>query len=118
VYVLLDDSASGDVAIGAAFGADDSADDLRFPREVMRGILSRGSEAFVLSHDEVMDALDQSDIPVTRAPAPVAVAPLALHGNRVGCILAAPPAEGEGFDEVRLRLLAGMAHQAALLIRG
>jgi len=118
VYVLLDDAASGDVVIGAAYGADDSADGLRFPGHLMREILGRDSEAFLLSHDEVMDALDRSGIQVTRTPVPVAVAPLALHGNRVGCILAAAPGSDAVFDDLQLRLLAGMAHQAALLIRG
>jgi diguanylate cyclase (GGDEF)-like protein len=118
VYVLLEDAASGDVVIGAAYGVDGSAGELRFPGDLMREILDRGSEAFVLSHYEVRDALSRSGIPVTRVPVPVAVAPLALHGSRVGCILAPAPEGADGFDDVRLRLLAGMAHQAALLIRG
>jgi len=117
-YVLLDDAASGDVLVGAAYGVDDSARELRFPGDLMRGILPRDEESFVLGHDEVMDALGRAGIPVTRTPAQLAVAPLALSGNRVGCIIAAGSSSEHEFDEIDLRLLAGMAHQAALLIRG
>jgi diguanylate cyclase (GGDEF)-like protein len=117
-YVLLDDAASGDVLVGAAYGVDDSARELRFPGDLMRGILTRDEESFVLGHVEAMDALGRAGIPVTRMPAQLAVAPLALTGNRVGCILAAGSSSEHEFDEIDLRLLAGMAHQAALLIRG
>ena len=117
-YVVLDDPVSGDVVVGGAFGVDDSALELRFQADVMREILGHGTDSFVLSSDEVADALGRAGIAMTREPAPLAVAPLALSGNRVGCILAAAPGPEHEFDELDLRLLAGMAHQAALLIRG
>ena len=117
VCVLLDDAASGDVLVGAAYGVDDSTCELRFPGDLMRELLSRRSESFVLEHDEVLDALSLADISVTCDPAPLAVAPLALSGERVGCILAVAPSAGHEFAELDLRLLAGIAHQAALLIR-
>ena len=44
-----------------------------------------------------------------------AVAPIRLDGGRLGCIVAAVPAPAE-FDEQRMRLLAGIAHQAKLAI--
>jgi diguanylate cyclase (GGDEF)-like protein len=46
---------------------------------------------------------------------PFAVAPLALDGGRVGCIVVAAPEE-EDFSEQHLRLLAGIAHQAKLAL--
>jgi diguanylate cyclase (GGDEF)-like protein len=46
---------------------------------------------------------------------PFAVAPLALDGGRVGCIVVAAPEEEE-FSEQHLRLLAGIAHQAKLAL--
>jgi diguanylate cyclase (GGDEF)-like protein len=115
-YVLLEDGASGDVRIGASFGTDESARELRFPAELMRKILGRGSESFVLSNEEVIEALTAANVDVTRAPAPTAVAPLALSGHRLGCILAVGAGPEHEFDELDLRLLGGMAHQAALLI--
>ena len=116
-YVLLDDASSGDVLVGAAHGVDDSARELRFPGDLMRGILTRDEESFVLGHDQVVDVLGRAGIPVTRTPSKLAVAPLALSGNRVGCILAAGSSPEHDFGEIDLRLLAGVAHQAALLIR-
>jgi diguanylate cyclase (GGDEF)-like protein len=117
-YVVFDDPLSGDVVVGAAFGVDESTLDLRLPTDVMREILGHGTDSFVLSSDEVAGALGRAGIAMTREPVPLAVAPLALSGNRVGCILAAAPGPEHEFDELDLRLLAGMAHQAALLIRG
>jgi GAF domain-containing protein len=115
-YVLLDDSASGDVVIGAAYGAENGSRELRFPGDLMREILDRHSEAFVLSHDEVVDTLNRAGVPITRDPSPLAVAPLALSSHRVGCVIAGGGSADREFGELDLRLLAGMAHQAALLI--
>ena len=115
-YVLLDEANSGDVLIGASFGANGSAGDARFPADLMRGLLGRGSESFVLTHDEVMSVLASAGMDVTRAPSQLAVAPLALSGNRLGCLIAAGGDAEHEFEELDLRLLAGMAHQAALLI--
>ncbi|HST25388.1 MAG TPA: diguanylate cyclase, partial [Gaiellaceae bacterium] len=113
-YVLLDDAASGDVLIGASYGTDESARELRFPTDLIRRIVARDDESFALSHEEVLELMEEAGIHVDRAPAELAVAPLSLSGDRVGCILAAG---GEkDFTELDLRLLAGMAHQAALLI--
>jgi GAF domain-containing protein len=115
-YVLLDEANSGDVLIGASFGTNGSAGDARFPADLMRGLLGRGSESFVLTHDEVMSVLASAGMDVTRTPSQLAVAPLALSGNRLGCLIAAGGDDEHEFDELDLRLLAGMAHQAALLI--
>jgi diguanylate cyclase (GGDEF)-like protein len=43
------------------------------------------------------------------------VAPLPLDGGRLGCIVVAPPEDGE-FGERQLRLLAGIAHQSKLAL--
>jgi diguanylate cyclase (GGDEF)-like protein len=43
------------------------------------------------------------------------VAPLTLDGGRLGCIVVAPPEDGE-FGERQLRLLAGIAHQSKLAL--
>ncbi len=115
-YVLLDDAAAGDVGVGASYGTDDSAREFRFPADLMRRILRRGEESFVLSHEEVVEALTAAGIEMTRAPSPLALAPLALSGDRFGCLLAAGADAEHEFGELDLRLLAGMAHQAALLI--
>ena len=44
-YVLLDEANSGDVLIGASFGTNGSAGDARFPADLMRGLLGRGSRS-------------------------------------------------------------------------
>ena len=115
-YVLLDEANSGDVLIGASFGTNGSDGTLRFPADLMRGLLGRGSESFVLTHDEVTSVLASAGMDVTRTPSQLAVAPLALSGNRLGCLIAAGGDAEHEFEELDLRLLAGMAHQAALLI--
>jgi HD-GYP domain-containing protein (c-di-GMP phosphodiesterase class II) len=46
---------------------------------------------------------------------PFAVAPFRIEGGRLGCIVATV---GEEFDERRMRLLSGLAHQAKLAIEG
>jgi diguanylate cyclase (GGDEF)-like protein len=116
-YVLLDDAEGGDVRIGASYGADDSTADLRFPSRLMRELAARGDEAFVLGHDQVMEVLTKARIDIARRPAPLAIAPLALSGQRLGFLIAASDSDDHEFAELDLRLLAGMAHQAALLIR-
>ena len=115
-YVLLDDSSGGDVSIGASFGTDGSAGGLRFPSRLMRELAAGGDEAFVLGHKQVMDVLAQAGIDVTRTPSPLAIAPLALSGERLGFLIAASDSAEHDFEDLDLRLLAGMAHQAALLI--
>jgi len=81
-------------------------------------ILSRGPEAFVLSSDELRDVLTSVGLPSTCPAAPLVVAPLTLTGDRIGCLLAVGQSPDHEFDDLDLRLLAGIAHQAALLIRG
>ncbi|HEX3454874.1 MAG TPA: diguanylate cyclase [Gaiellaceae bacterium] len=115
-YVLLDDAEGGDVRIGASFGTDGSTGDLRFPSRLMRELAARGDEAFVLGHEQVMDVLAKAGIDITRTPSPLAIAPLALSGERLGFLIAASDSDEHEFADLDLRLLAGMAHQAALLI--
>jgi GAF domain-containing protein len=115
-YVLLDDAEGGDVRIGASFGTDGSPGDLRFPSRLMRELAARSTEAFVLGHEQVMEVLTKAGIDITRTPAPLAIAPLALSGERLGFLIAASDSDEHEFEDLDLRLLAGMAHQAALLI--
>ena len=113
-YVLLEDD-SGDVAIGASYGTDESARELRFPGDLMRGLLD-GDEAFVLSGGAVSEMLSGAGIDVPRKPLPLVVSPLVLAGGRMGCIVAPGSEPEHEFSELDLRLLEGMARQAALLI--
>jgi GAF domain-containing protein len=82
----------------------------------MRELAARGDEAFVLGHEQVMDVLAKAGIDITRTPSPLAIAPLALSGERLGFLIAASDSDEHEFADLDLRLLAGMAHQAALLI--
>jgi GAF domain-containing protein len=113
-YVLLEDD-SGDVTIGASYGTDESTRELRFPGDMMRELLD-GEEAFVLSGDAVREMLSGAGMGVSREPAPLVVSPLVLAGGRLGCIVAPGTDPEHEFSELDLRLIEGMARQAALLI--
>jgi len=115
-YVLLDDAEHGDVIIGASHGGEESVRSLRLPPDLMRDILSRGEEAFVLSNDEVVEALAEAKVDIPRPPSPIAVAPLSLSRGRLSCILVGGSSTEHEFSELDLRMLAGMAHQASLLL--
>jgi diguanylate cyclase (GGDEF)-like protein len=115
-YVLLDDAEGGDVRIGASFGTDGSERDLRFPPTLMRGLAAGEGEAFVLGHEQVTNVLTRAGVEITRTPSPLAIAPLALSGERLGFLIAASDSDEHEFDDLDLRLLEGMAHQAALPI--
>ena len=114
-YVLLEDE-SGDVVIGGAYGTDESAHDLRFPGDLMREILCGRDDAFVLSSSAVAEALARAGIEVTREQSPLVISPLVLASGRIGCIVAPGSDPVHEFSELDLRLVEGMARQAALLI--
>ena len=62
---------------------------------------------------------DYPDVPTFRPaddPFVFAVAPFRFHGERMGFLIAAAPAPGAQFDELTLRLLAGLADQAKLAL--
>jgi diguanylate cyclase (GGDEF)-like protein len=69
-------------------------------------------EPFVVT-DEQRDAiLAGEDVGIGNT---FAIAPLTLDGGRLGCIVVAPPPDGE-FSERHLKLLAGVAHQSRLAL--
>jgi diguanylate cyclase (GGDEF)-like protein len=85
---------------------------LRFEGEIARGLLER-TEPFELSPEEI-SAIQGTE--TVRPDVPSAVAPIRLDAGRLGCIaVAAQPGEAE-FTERKIRLLAGIAHQAKLAI--
>jgi diguanylate cyclase (GGDEF)-like protein len=81
--------------------------------------------AIPFTDDRARELLERSEpfelisLPVAGASAdlsegPIAIAPLRLDADRLGCIVVrGDPAEG-GFDERSMRLLAGVAHQVKL----
>jgi diguanylate cyclase (GGDEF)-like protein len=78
----------------------------RYPHQLVERWLS-GSEPFVLT---AADAAAASGLPQTTN---YAVAPFSIEGGRVGCLVAVLD---EDVGERRLRLLAGLAHQAKLAL--
>jgi diguanylate cyclase (GGDEF)-like protein len=114
--VWLQEPETRDLAPQALYGYDDETEgrvaEVRLPADVAQRLLS-GSEPFVLDATEVAK--------LDGAPAieglSIALAPLHLDAERVGCIAALAP---EGHIEPggrRMRLLAGIAHQAKLAIQ-
>jgi diguanylate cyclase (GGDEF)-like protein len=110
--VWLQESPGGDLAAQALWG---------YPGE-----LRAETQAMRFPHDVITDFL-QVDEPFEMGPealaqiegAPVdgatyAVAPLHLDAGRLGCLVAM---DTEGFSPRRMRLLAGIAHQAKLAIQ-
>ncbi len=118
VYALLQDPETRDVVVGASYGLDENAPPLRFPRALIAHTLARGEGAFALSAVEVDAILARFGVTIQgrEEPRPIAVAPLSVPGDRLGCLVAAAPGPDHVFSDVALRLLAGMAQQAALLI--
>lgn len=85
---------------------------LRISREMSEQFLSR-HEPFVLRSQDVAHIPGASDI---ASDTLFAIAPLQLDG-RLGCIAAVAPALGDyEFSDRKMRLLAGVAHQAKLAI--
>jgi diguanylate cyclase (GGDEF)-like protein len=84
---------------------------LRFPMRVAHRFLAL-DVPFVLTGAEV--AKIEGAPPV--GDVSLAIAPLHLEGGRVGCIVGLAPADHFKVGERRMRLLAGIAHQAKLAI--
>jgi HD-GYP domain-containing protein (c-di-GMP phosphodiesterase class II)/putative methionine-R-sulfoxide reductase with GAF domain len=84
--------------------------ELRLPDERARELL-QADEPF---------QLDASEFPVgwagELARGRIAVAPLQLDGDRLGCIVVAAGPEADGFDDRSMRLLAGVVHQVKLAV--
>ncbi|MDP8911189.1 MAG: diguanylate cyclase, partial [Actinomycetota bacterium] len=82
---------------------------LRFPAEVHERFLTR-REPFLLTNEELESIED-----VRRRDAVYAVAPITVGAARLGCIAATlAPGDEAAFGERKIRLLAGIAHQAQL----
>jgi len=116
-YVMMEDTESGYVLIGASYGADPAVETVRFPVGLVAALLEGRGGAFTLAADEVAETMARHGVMVDgREAVPLAVASLSLSGNRLGCLVAAAPCEDDEFSELTLRLLEGMADQASLLI--
>ncbi|HYY33867.1 MAG TPA: diguanylate cyclase [Gaiellaceae bacterium] len=114
--VWLQEAATGDLVVTAVCGHDEEAEarlfDVRFSSEVAHDLLS-SDQPYVLSDGEVAKIEGAPSI----AGKSLALAPLHLDGDRLGCVAAvADPGHFET-SERRMRLLAGIAHQAKLAIQ-
>jgi diguanylate cyclase (GGDEF)-like protein len=113
--VWLQERSGGDVLPQALFGyapgEEPSGSGLRFPDELARSFLA-AEEPFVLDGAAIgtVDGLREA-----AAGGSVGVAPLRLEGDRLGFVVASA-APGDTFDGRRIRLLAGVAHQAKLAV--
>ncbi|MGH2820213.1 MAG: HD-GYP domain-containing protein, partial [Actinomycetota bacterium] len=121
--VWMEEVETGDLVAEACWGYEgDGLQQIvgvRLPADVARQMLGDAPEPFVLDPGSV-DAMKPLLVGATEEPTRVsyAVAPLGLDGGRIGCLAVAAPAIGEEyeFSERKMRLLAGMAHQAKLAI--
>jgi diguanylate cyclase (GGDEF)-like protein len=114
--VWLQELESGDLVPLVLWGHNEEAQrtvlDVRFPADVARRLFS-GHEPFVLSAEDVMKIDGAPSIPGLS----VALAPLHLDAGRVGCIAVLTPQGDIETSDRRMRLLAGIAHQAKLAIQ-
>jgi diguanylate cyclase (GGDEF)-like protein len=114
--VWLQDPESGDLRAAALWGYDEA----RYERVLQLRIdptsvdLTERTEPFVVRADQVrvLEGVRTAD-----ADTQFAIAPVKLDGGRLCCISASIAKEDAGsFDDERLRLLGGLAHQAKLAI--
>ena len=115
--VWLQDLESGKLAPAAVWGLEGARRDavlsMRFEAEHVRA-LAEQSGPFLLDHEQ---AAAIEGTPKLDGGASFAVAPVKLDGGRLCCIVASISAESAGeFDEAKMSLLAGLAHQAKLAI--
>jgi diguanylate cyclase (GGDEF)-like protein len=114
--VWLEEGDSGDLVPMAVCGSDEEAErnllTLRFPREVAHDLLA-GREPFILDARKAATIEGAPNIDGME----VAIAPLHLDSERVGCIAALAPESRFAADDRSMRLLAGIAHQAKLAIQ-
>jgi diguanylate cyclase (GGDEF)-like protein len=114
--VWLQEAATGDLVVTAVCGQDEDAEarlfDVRLSAEVAQELLSR-DQPYVLNAGEVAKI---EGAPSIKGKC-LALAPLHLDGARLGCVAAvAEPGHFETSGR-RMRLLAGIAHQAKLAIQ-
>jgi diguanylate cyclase (GGDEF)-like protein len=115
--VWLQDTDSGKLVPAAVWGFEGTIREtvlsLSFDPEHVR-MLADEDEPFLLDHDE---ATAIEGTPELVDGMSFAVAPVKLDGGRLCCIVASIPVERAiEFDEAKMGLLAGLAHQAKLAI--
>jgi diguanylate cyclase (GGDEF)-like protein len=114
--VWLQQAETGDLVATAVCGHDEEAErrllGVRFSPQVARKLLSTG-DPFVLDASQVAEIEGAPDI----GGMSLALAPLHLDPARLGCIAAVAPAGHFEPTGRRMRLLAGIAHQAKLAIQ-
>jgi diguanylate cyclase (GGDEF)-like protein len=114
--VWLQEPENGDLVPLVLWGHDDEArrslHGVRFPAEVAQRLFS-SHEPFVLSAEDVAKIDGAPSI----AGLSIALAPLHLDAGRVGCIAVLTPEGDIEASDRRMRLLAGIAHQAKLAIQ-
>ncbi|MGH2757494.1 MAG: diguanylate cyclase, partial [Actinomycetota bacterium] len=114
---MQDPSRDGEVVLEAVWGFDagqtKELSELHFPSEIAEPFLTM-TEPFTLRSDEFLAI---PGTPSTSSDVQVAVAPLRLDGGRMGCLVVGAPAFGDyAFSERKMRLLAGIAHQAEMAV--
>jgi len=97
---------------GYAAGEEPAERCLRFPDALARSFLA-AQEPFVLDGAAIGAVEGLRDV---AAGGSVAVAPLRLEGDRLGFVVVAAGAEGDVFDDRRIRVLAGVASQVKLAV--
>jgi diguanylate cyclase (GGDEF)-like protein len=114
--VWLEDAETGDLVPMAVCGDDEVAErrllGARFPREFAHELLA-ASDPFILAPEEIAKLETAPNL----AGKSLALAPIHLDADRVGCIAAVAPERHFEPDSRRMRLLAGMASQAKLAIQ-
>ncbi|HEU4448460.1 MAG TPA: diguanylate cyclase [Gaiellaceae bacterium] len=110
--VWLPERAGGDLVGRAFFGYPDGGGALGVPATLARA-LAHADEPFELDPA----AGERSDCAAALADGgAVAVAPIRLEDDRLGCVVVAAGPEAGSFDDRRMRLLAGAADQVKLAV--
>jgi diguanylate cyclase (GGDEF)-like protein len=113
--VWLQEPETLDLRLQASSGYDEELLQLlegtRYPRDLVERWLV-GDDAFVVHPGELVSV---EGVPPELLRTTFAVAPFRIEGGRVGSIVTIV---GDEFDERRMRLLSGLAHQAKLAIEG
>jgi HD-GYP domain-containing protein (c-di-GMP phosphodiesterase class II)/putative methionine-R-sulfoxide reductase with GAF domain len=114
--VWLQDRAGENVLPRALFasgaGEEPPKRSLRFPDALARSFLA-AQEPFVLDGAATGAVEGLREV---AAGGSVAIAPLRLEGDRLGFVVVAAGAEGDVFDDRRIRVLAGVANQVKLAV--
>jgi diguanylate cyclase (GGDEF)-like protein len=115
-FLWLQDPATGEVCAEAVYGLEGSVREralsLRYSREI--------AESFVdLPGPFVYLPEEHPDVPVVHDPGDdfrFGIAPFRFDGGRIGFLVAGAPSTVLAFDDLQLKMLAGLADQAKLAI--